>query len=76
MLPLTDGWAQAVREHTDGPGVDVVVDPIGGPAFDDAIRVSLGLKPPPPRHYPLSQRRAALQALADGTVFGKLVPEP
>jgi NADPH:quinone reductase len=39
VLPLTDGWAQAVRDHTDGRGVDIVVDPVGGPAFDDAIRV-------------------------------------
>ena len=38
-LPLTDGWAQVVRDHTDGRGVDVVVDPVGGDAFDDAIRV-------------------------------------
>jgi NADPH:quinone reductase len=39
VLPLTDGWPQAVRDHTGGRGVDVVVDPIGGDAFDDAIRV-------------------------------------
>ena len=39
VLPLTDGWAQAVRDHTDGRGVDLVVDPVGGSAFDDAIRV-------------------------------------
>jgi NADPH:quinone reductase len=39
VLPLTEGWAQAVRDHTDGRGVDVVVDPVGGDAFDDAIRV-------------------------------------
>ena len=39
VLPLTDGWAQAVRDHTDGRGVDMVVDPVGGEAFDDAIRV-------------------------------------
>lgn len=39
VLPLTDGWAQAVRDATDGRGVDMVVDPIGGPAFDDAVRV-------------------------------------
>jgi NADPH:quinone reductase len=39
VLPLTDGWVQAVRDHTDGKGVDLVVDPIGGEAFDDAIRV-------------------------------------
>jgi NADPH2:quinone reductase len=38
VLPLTDGWLDAVREHTDGRGVDLVVDPIGGEAFDDAIR--------------------------------------
>jgi NADPH:quinone reductase len=135
VLPLTDGWAQAVRDHTDGRGVDIVVDPVGGPAFDDAIRVlaidgkllvigfaagaiptvkvnrlllrnigvlgvawgeylhqvpgsaalfawglnhlvSAGLKPPPPQRYPLSEGSAALQALADGGVFGKLVLEP
>ena len=39
VLPLTDGWPDAVRQHTDGRGVDIVVDPIGGDAFDDAIRV-------------------------------------
>jgi NADPH2:quinone reductase len=39
VLPLTDGWAQAVRDHTDGRGVDLVVDPVGGDVFDDAIRV-------------------------------------
>jgi NADPH:quinone reductase len=135
VLPLTDGWAQAVRDHTDGRGVDIVVDPVGGSAFDDAIRVlavdgkllvigfaagaiptvkvnrlllrnigvlgvawgeylhqvpgsaalfawglnhlvSAGLKPPPPQRYPLSEGSTALQALADGGVFGKLVLEP
>ncbi len=38
VIGLTDGWANAVREATGGRGVDVVVDPIGGAAFDDAIR--------------------------------------
>jgi NADPH:quinone reductase len=38
VLPLTDGWLQAVLDHTDGRGVDLVVDPIGGDPFDDAIR--------------------------------------
>ncbi|MBX7434243.1 NADPH:quinone oxidoreductase family protein [Mycobacterium sp. Y57] len=38
VLPLTDGWLDAVKQHTGGRGVDVVVDPIGGPAFDDAVR--------------------------------------
>jgi NADPH2:quinone reductase len=39
VVPLTDGWLQAVREMTDGKGVDIVVDPIGGDVFDDAVRV-------------------------------------
>lgn len=38
VLPLADGWAKAVREHTDGRGVDVIVDPVGDPMFDDAVR--------------------------------------
>ena len=38
VLPLTEGWLKAVQEATDGRGVDLVVDPIGGDAFDDAIR--------------------------------------
>jgi len=135
VLPLTDGWADRVREHTNGQGVDIVVDPIGGPTFDDAIRVLaidgkllvigfaaggiptvkvnrlllrnvsvvgvawgeylnqvpgsaalfsgglgqlvfLGLKPPAPQRYPLSEAKAALQCLADGGVLGKLVLEP
>ncbi len=39
VLSLTDGWAQRVREITDGRGCDIVVDPVGGQAFDDAVRV-------------------------------------
>jgi NADPH2:quinone reductase len=38
VLPLADGWLDAVRENTDGRGVDLVVDPVGGEVFDDAIR--------------------------------------
>ncbi len=135
VIPLTDGWAQAVRDATDGRGVDMVVDPVGGEVFDDAIRtlatdgrllvigfaaggiptikanrlllrnvgvlgvaygeyinrdpasaevfaaglnklVSAGLRPPPPMRFPLSEASAALEALADGAVFGKLVLEP
>ena len=135
VLPLADGWAQRVREYTHDRGVDIVVDPIGGPTFDDAIRVLaidgkllvigfaaggiptvkvnrlllrnvsvlgvawgeylnkvpgsaslfswglsqlvfLGLKPPPPQRFPLSEGQAALQCLADGGVLGKLVLEP
>ncbi|WP_099025421.1 NADPH:quinone oxidoreductase family protein [Mycolicibacterium palauense] len=135
VIPMTEGWAAAVREATGGRGVDVVVDPVGGTAFDDAVRtlatdgrllvigfaaggiptvkvnrlllrnigvlgvaygeyisrdpasarvfsdglaelVAAGLKPPPPQRYPLSEGSAALQALADGAVFGKVVLEP
>jgi NADPH:quinone reductase len=135
VLPLTDGWLQAVKDHTDGRGVDLVVDPVGGEAFDDALRaldtegrllvigfaaggiptvkvnrlllrnisvigvgygeyvnrrrgsqavfefgvgelVKAGLRPPPPMRYPLSEGSAALQALADGGVLGKVVLEP
>lgn len=39
VLPLTEGWAEQVREVTNGRGVDIVVDPVGGAAFDDAVRV-------------------------------------
>ena len=39
VLPLTDGWREAALAATDGRGVDLVVDPVGGDAFDDAIRV-------------------------------------
>jgi len=39
VVLLTDGRAKRVRELTHDRGVDIVVDPIGGPAFDDAIRV-------------------------------------
>jgi NADPH:quinone reductase len=135
VVALTDGWAKAVMDATDGRGVDVVVDPVGGAPFDDAIRtmatdgrllvigfaaggiptvkvnrlllrnvgvlgvgygeyirrrpetaaevaeglaglVTAGLKPPPPVRFPLSEGAAALQALDDGGVFGKLVLEP
>jgi len=135
VLVLADDWAQQARKLTGDRGVDIVVDPIGGPTFDDAIRVlaidgkllvigfaagsiptvkvnrlllrnvgvlgvawgeylnkvpgsaelfagglnqlvSLGLKPPPPQRFPLSEGQAALQCLADGGVLGKLVLEP
>ncbi|MDT7751208.1 MAG: NADPH:quinone reductase [Pseudonocardiales bacterium] len=39
VVALTDGWAAQVRELTAGAGVDIVVDPVGGDAFDDAVRV-------------------------------------
>jgi NADPH2:quinone reductase len=135
VVPLSEGWAEQVREYTHGRGVDIVVDPVGGSVFDDAIRVLaidgkllvigfaaggiptvkvnrlllrnvsvigvawgeylnkvpgsaalfswglgqlvfLGLRPPPPQRYPLSEGQAALQSLADGGVLGKVVLEP
>ncbi|MFY2858916.1 NADPH:quinone oxidoreductase family protein [Mycobacterium sp. THU-M104] len=135
VLPLSGDWAAEVRAYTGGRGVDIVVDPIGGPAFDDAVRVlaidgkllvigfaagsiptvkvnrlllrnvsivgvawgeylnkvpgsaalfswgleqlvRLGLKPPSPQRYPLSEAQAALKCLADGGVLGKVVLEP
>ncbi|MFV0495145.1 NADPH:quinone oxidoreductase family protein [Mycobacterium sp.] len=135
VLHLAEGWVERALEHTHGAGVDIVVDPIGGRAFDDAVRalaidgkllvvgfatgriptlsvnrlllrnigvlgvawgeylntvpgsvalfssglnqlVTLGLKPPPPQRYPLSEARAALQSLEDGGVLGKVVLEP
>lgn len=38
VLPLEGAWSAAVREATDGHGADVVVDPVGGEAFDEAVR--------------------------------------
>lgn len=135
VLPLTGDWSKAVRQLTGGRGADVVVDPVGGEVFDEAIRalasegrllvigfaagaipavkvnrlllrnagvlgvgwreflmanpeaqsesaagvarlVAAGLRPPEPQRFPLSQGRAALEALASGSVYGKLVLEP
>lgn len=135
VLPLEGDWSKAVRENTGGRGVDVVVDPVGGEAFDEAIRalapegrllvigfaaggiptvkvnrlllrnagvlgvgwreflttnpeaqaecaagvaglVAAGLRPPAPQRFPLSEGRAALELLAGGGVYGKVVLEP
>lgn len=35
---LADGFKDAVKELTDGRGVDVVVDPVGGDRFTDSLR--------------------------------------
>lgn len=35
---LADGFKDATRELTDGRGVDVVVDPVGGDRFTDSLR--------------------------------------
>ncbi|MFA6265079.1 MAG: NADPH:quinone oxidoreductase family protein [Pseudolabrys sp.] len=34
-----DGWSAAIKDVTNGNGVDVVVDPVGGAAAKDAMRV-------------------------------------
>jgi NADPH2:quinone reductase len=38
VVRLRDGWLERVRELTGGRGVNVVVDPVGGELFDDAVR--------------------------------------
>jgi NADPH2:quinone reductase len=38
--------------------------------------VAAGLRPPAPQRYPLSGGRAALESLAAGGVYGKVVLEP
>ncbi|MDN5767243.1 MAG: NADPH:quinone oxidoreductase family protein [Humibacillus sp.] len=40
---LADGFLASVKELTDGRGVDVVVDPVGGDRFTDSLR-SLALE--------------------------------
>ena len=35
---LSDGFKDAVKELTDGRGVDIVVDPVGGDRFTDSLR--------------------------------------
>ncbi|WP_026917328.1 NADPH:quinone oxidoreductase family protein [Gordonia shandongensis] len=37
VVSLTDGWKDRVLELTDG-GVDVMIDPVGGDVFDEALR--------------------------------------
>lgn len=34
----SDGWIERIRELTDGRGVDVVFDPVGGAAFEGSLR--------------------------------------
>ena len=135
VIPMTPEWSKAVREETGGHGADVVVDPVGGEPFDEAVRtlategrllvlgfaagsipsvkvnrlllrnagvlgvgwrefvvaqpeaaaeytagvgrlVTDGLRPPAPQRYPLDEGRAALESLASGGVYGKVVLEP
>jgi NADPH2:quinone reductase len=38
VLRVAQPWPRRVRELTGGPGVDVVVDPVGGDRFVDSLR--------------------------------------
>ncbi|NLE79994.1 MAG: NADPH:quinone oxidoreductase family protein [Rhodococcus sp.] len=38
VVQLEEGWGERVRTLTDG-GAQVVIDPVGGDAFDEAVRV-------------------------------------
>jgi NADPH2:quinone reductase len=38
VIDAGDGWADKVREASDG-GVDVVIDPVGSDRFDDSLRL-------------------------------------
>lgn len=38
VVVTEDGWARQVREHAPR-GVQLVLDPVGGPVFDDTIRL-------------------------------------
>ena len=35
---LVDGWKDRVREITNGRGVDIILDPVGGERFTDSLR--------------------------------------
>lgn len=37
-IDSAEGWIDSVKELTGGRGVDVVVDPVGGDAFDGSLR--------------------------------------
>ena len=61
------GWGEFARV-TPGAGAEM--------AAGLSKLVEDGLRPPAPVRYPLSEGAAALQALADGKIHGKLVLEP
>ncbi|MCQ4152531.1 NADPH:quinone oxidoreductase family protein [Rhodococcus qingshengii] len=35
---MTDGWKQRVQQITNGHGVDIILDPVGGGRFTDSLR--------------------------------------
>ena len=61
------GWGEFVNRT---PGAQAEV----GAALSGLV--DGGLRPPAPVRYPLADGAAALQALADGEIHGKLVLEP
>lgn len=34
-----EGWVDRIRDHTGGHGVDVIVDPVGGDVYDQALKI-------------------------------------
>jgi NADPH2:quinone reductase len=61
------GWREYLMAH---PGAQQ--------EYADGVAqlVTDGLKPPAPQRFPLSQGREALESLANGGIFGKVVLEP
>jgi NADPH2:quinone reductase len=74
--------ASRVRELTDGRGVDLVVDPVGGHTLEGSIaslayrgRVSwvgrAGREPSPPEVWPLMEKNASLTGVFLGAEMGR-----
>lgn len=74
--------ARRVRELTDGRGVDLVVDPVGGSTLEDSIaslayrgRVSwvgrAGRETSPPEVWPLMEKNASLTGVFLGAEMGR-----
>jgi NADPH:quinone reductase len=39
IIVSDESWLGRVREIVDGKGIDVVIDPVGGPKFTDSLRL-------------------------------------
>jgi NADPH2:quinone reductase len=73
--------AEAVREATAGRGADVIYDPVGGEAFEAAVRciahegrlLSVEIAVPVSRAVPFDELPPALDALGAGRETGKVV---
>ncbi len=79
---VRDDVAKAVREHTDGRGVDLVVDPVGGSTLETSIqalgyrgRISwvgrAGREASPPEVWPLMEKNASLTGVFLGAEMGR-----